>query len=125
MDKSVDAFRSIGEVAAELNIRTHILRYWEEQFPVLRPLTRAGGRRHYRPEDVVLVKTIHRLLNQEGYTIKGARQYLANGGSVNVAGAAVVRAPVAGGPATNAGPAIDMLALRAVRDRLAQALAVA
>ncbi|WP_442955259.1 MerR family transcriptional regulator [Parasphingorhabdus sp.] len=53
------------------------MRYWEDQFAVLTPLKRAGARRHYRPEDVEIVKTINRLLNEEGYTIKGARKFLA------------------------------------------------
>jgi DNA-binding transcriptional MerR regulator len=77
--KDAAAFRTIGEVANALGIRQHVLRYWEEHFPMLRPLTRAGGRRYYRPEDVALVMKIDRLLNLEGYTIKGARQALRGG----------------------------------------------
>jgi DNA-binding transcriptional MerR regulator len=76
--KADDALRTIGELSAELRIKPHILRYWEEQFPTLRPLKRAGGRRHYRAKDVELVRTIDRLLNQEGFTIRGARKYLAD-----------------------------------------------
>lgn len=68
--------RTIGEVAAALGIRQHILRYWEQQFPMLKPLKRSGGRRLYRPEDVALVATIDRLVNREGYTLKGARAVL-------------------------------------------------
>lgn len=117
-EKADDAFRTIGEMAEALGVRTHILRYWEEQFPMLRPLTRAGGRRLYRPDDVALLKTIHRLLHQEGYTIKGARKYLVGG--VNPEPVAV---PVASTTAAASG--IDMSALRAVRDRLASALAAA
>lgn len=63
---------TIGEVAEKLNIKAHILRYWEDQFPMLQPLKRAGGRRYYRPDDVALLERIDRLLNAEGYTIKGA-----------------------------------------------------
>ena len=74
--KERGAFRTIGELSKELNIKPHILRYWEEQFAMLQPLKRAGARRHYRPEDIDMVKTISRLLNEEGYTIKGARKYL-------------------------------------------------
>ncbi|MEP2990228.1 MAG: MerR family transcriptional regulator [Parasphingorhabdus sp.] len=74
--KDRDAFRTIGELSKELKIKPHILRYWEEQFAMLQPLKRAGARRHYRPEDVEMVNTINRLLNEEGYTIKGARKYL-------------------------------------------------
>jgi len=76
MTKANDAFRTIGEMAEELAVKPHILRYWEEQFPMLSPLKRAGGRRHYRAEDAELLRTIHRLLNVEGYTIKGALKYL-------------------------------------------------
>jgi DNA-binding transcriptional MerR regulator len=114
-EKSADAFRTIGEMAEVLGVRTHILRYWEEQFPMLRPLTRAGGRRLYRPEDVALLHTINRLLYSEGYTIKGARKFLSGGG--------VSAAPVAPAPVTAASsPSFDLSALRAVRDRLASAL---
>lgn len=74
--KDDGALRTIGEVAAALGIRQHVLRYWEEQFPVLKPLKRSGGRRLYRPEDVALVETIHRLVHREGYTLKGAKQAL-------------------------------------------------
>ena len=74
--KAAGAFRSIGEVAMALAIRPHVLRYWEEQFPMLRPVKRGGGRRHYRPEDVALLETIDRLVHREGYTLRGARQWL-------------------------------------------------
>lgn len=118
-EKSAEAFRTIGEMADELGVRTHILRYWEEQFPMLRPLTRAGGRRLYRPEDVALLHTINRLLYSEGYTIKGARKFLSGGGSMEKSSAPMVTAP------SFAAPAVDLTALRAVRDRLAAALAAA
>jgi DNA-binding transcriptional MerR regulator len=74
--KHDDALRTIGEVARALGLRQHVLRYWEDQFPMLRPLTRAGGRRYYRPEDIVLLMEIDRLLHREGFTIRGARQAL-------------------------------------------------
>lgn len=119
-EKSADAFRTIGEMAHALGVRTHILRYWEEQFPMLRPLTRAGGRRLYRPEDVALLHTINRLLYSEGYTIKGARKFLESGGKPTTA---PVAAPVDAAPAS--AQSVDMAALRAVRDRLAFALAAA
>lgn len=77
MTKEQGAFRTIGELSKELSIKPHILRYWEDQFAMLTPLKRAGARRHYRPEDVEIVKMINRLLNEEGYTIKGARKFLA------------------------------------------------
>lgn len=74
--KDPEAFRTIGEVAQALSIRPHVLRYWEEQFPMLRPVKRSGGRRYYRPEDVRLVETIDRLVHREGYTLRGARKVL-------------------------------------------------
>ena len=122
-EKSADAFRNIGEMAEALGVRTHILRYWEEQFPMLKPLTRAGGRRLYRPEDVALLQTIHRLLYQEGYTVKGARRFLTEGGAKDVPPApAPAPAPA---PIQTPAAAFDFTALQAVRDRLASALAAA
>ncbi len=76
MAKQQGAFLTIGELAAELGVPHHILRYWESRFPALRPLQRAGNRRYYRPEDVALARAINRLLNVEGYTVKGAQQAL-------------------------------------------------
>lgn len=78
-DKAPDALRTIGEVAAALGIRQHVLRYWEEQFPMLKPVKRSGGRRYYRPEDVRLIAAIDRLVHREGYTLRGARQALSRG----------------------------------------------
>ena len=114
--KEAGALRTIGEVAAGLGIRQHVLRYWEQQFPMLRPLKRSGGRRYYRPEDVALVATIDRLINREGYTLKGARQAIEKGSA---------GAPEASGEAaTVAAPARDIRPqLRVIRDRLAAALA--
>ena len=74
--KEQGALRTIGEVADALGIRQHVLRYWEQQFPMLQPLKRSGGRRYYRPHDVALVEAINRLVNQEGYTLKGAKKAL-------------------------------------------------
>jgi DNA-binding transcriptional MerR regulator len=68
-------------VAKALGLKQHVLRYWEEQFPMLKPLTRAGGRRYYRAEDIALVARIDQLLHREGYTIRGARQALSGKGS--------------------------------------------
>lgn len=76
-DKARGAFRTIGEVSAETGLAQHILRYWETRFPQLRPVTRAGNRRYYRPEDVALVRRIDTLLNRQGYTIRGVQQLLA------------------------------------------------
>ncbi|WP_414901529.1 MerR family transcriptional regulator [Sphingomonas flavalba] len=75
-DKAAGAFRTIGEVSEDLGLPQHILRYWETRFPQLRPLQRAGKRRYYRPDDVALVRRINRLLNQEGYTIRGVQKLL-------------------------------------------------
>lgn len=74
--KDPTAFRTIGEVSAELGIAQHILRYWETRFPQLKPLQRAGNRRYYRPEDFELVRRIHSLLSQQGYTVRGVQQLL-------------------------------------------------
>ena len=77
--KAPDALRTIGEVAGALGIRQHVLRYWEEQFPMLKPVKRSGGRRYYRPDDVRLVAAIDRLVHREGFTLRGARQALSQG----------------------------------------------
>lgn len=91
--------RTIGEVARALGLKQHVLRYWEEQFPMLRPLTRAGGRRYYRAEDIALIARIDELLHREGYTIRGARQALAGKvagqGEAPAAAASSAPAPVA------------------------------
>ena len=111
--KEPQALRTIGEVANALGLRQHVLRYWEQQFPMLQPLKRSGGRRYYRPEDVALVQTIDRLVNREGYTLKGARQAI-SGGIVEPASSA------------SAAPQGDILPqLRAIRARLAHALEAA
>ena len=74
--KSSTAFRTISEVADELEVAQHVLRFWESKFPQVRPLKRGGGRRYYRPEDVELLRQIRSLLYDEGYTIKGAQKLL-------------------------------------------------
>ena len=74
--KEDGALRTIGEVATATGIKTHVLRYWEKQFPQLKPLKRSGGRRYFRPDDVALVEQIDRLVNREGYTLKGAKAAL-------------------------------------------------
>lgn len=76
--KSPAALRTIGEVSAELGVPQHILRYWEGRFPQLRPLQRAGNRRYYRPDDVALLRQIRRLLEDEGYTVRGVQKLLAD-----------------------------------------------
>jgi DNA-binding transcriptional MerR regulator len=112
--KEPDALRTIGEVAQALGIKQHVLRYWEQQFPMLKPLKRSGGRRYYRSEDVRMLDTIDRLVNREGYTLKGARLAL-QGGAQQVAAAAVAKPVAAVQP--------DLVPqLRAIRNRLAAAL---
>jgi DNA-binding transcriptional MerR regulator len=76
MTKSDTAFRTISEVAEELGVQQHVLRFWETKFNAIKPLKRGGGRRYYRPEDVALVKKIHALLYTEGYTIKGVQKLI-------------------------------------------------
>jgi len=74
--KSPDAFRTISEVSDELNVPQHVLRFWESKFSQIRPLKRGGRRRYYRPEDVMLLRGIRRLLYEDGYTIKGVQKVL-------------------------------------------------
>jgi len=76
VDKAPDAFRTISEVADELDIPQHVLRFWESRFPQIRPMKRAGGRRYYRPDDVDLLRGIRHLLYGEGYTIRGVQRIL-------------------------------------------------
>lgn len=130
--KDPAALRTIGELADALGLRQHVLRYWEAQFPMLRPLKRSGSRRYYRPEDVALVATIDRLVNREGYTLKGARAALERG----VAPAEQAPPAPRPAPAEQAAPAAErpvhadlalaaqvLPQLRALRQRLADALA--
>ena len=77
--KSAEAFRTISEVAQELEVPQHVLRFWESRFPQIRPLKRAGGRRYYRPDDVVLLRRIRQCLYDQGYTIKGVQKLLREG----------------------------------------------
>lgn len=79
VEKSAAAFRTISEVAQELDVPQHVLRFWETKFPQVRPLKRGGGRRYYRPEDVDLLRNIRSLLYQEGYTIKGVQRLMRQG----------------------------------------------
>ncbi|WP_408904246.1 MerR family transcriptional regulator [Pararoseomonas sp. SCSIO 73927] len=88
--KSPNAFRTISEVAEDLHIPQHVLRFWETKFPQLKPLKRGGGRRYYRPEDINLLRRIGDLLYTQGYTIKGVQRLLREGGleAVEAAGEA-------------------------------------
>jgi DNA-binding transcriptional MerR regulator len=76
MEKSADAFRTISEVAEDLDLPQHVLRFWETRFAQIKPLKRAGGRRFYRPDDVELLRAVRQLLYGEGYTIKGVQKIL-------------------------------------------------
>jgi DNA-binding transcriptional MerR regulator len=76
MSKTAEAFRTISEVASELDVPKHVLRFWEARFPQIRPMKRGGGRRYYRPEDLALLRGICHLLHAEGYTIKGVQKIL-------------------------------------------------
>ncbi len=119
--KDDGALRTIGEVARATGIKAHVLRYWEQQFPMLKPLTRSGGRRYYRPEDIALVERIDRLVNREGYTLKGARAALRTAPDPQAA------APQPASPQAPAAPAPDnsqlLRKLKAIRADLQAALA--
>lgn len=80
MDKAPDAFRTISEVADDLKVPQHVLRFWESRFAQIKPMKRAGGRRYYRPDDVDLLRGIHHLLYGEGYTIRGVQRILRDQG---------------------------------------------
>ena len=101
MSKTAEAFRTIGEVADELDVPKHVLRFWEGKFPHIRPMKRGGGRRYYRPEDMELLRGIRRLLHAEGYTIKGVQKILREQGIDQVKAAARAAATAAETPATS------------------------
>jgi DNA-binding transcriptional MerR regulator len=84
LDKSPDAFRTISEVADDLDLPQHVLRFWETRFAQIRPLKRGGGRRYYRPDDVALLRGIKHLLYGEGYTIRGVQRILRDHGPKHV-----------------------------------------
>ena len=124
--KADGAFRTIGELAAELGVAQHILRYWETKFP-LKPLQRAGNRRYYRPADVALARRINELLNRDGYTVRGVQKLLRDkSGDVLQADEPLPEPPpqtFAGERETAAEPAgVDVFRLIALRNRLAAAL---
>lgn len=124
--KTASAFRTTTEVARELDLPAHVLRFWEAKFPQVAPLRRAGGRRYYRPEDIALLRRIRQCLHQEGYTIRGVQKLLREGGLRGDAavGIAVVPAPDPAGeePVSSAPPAtpVDdaLAALEEVRREL-------
>ena len=128
-EKAPGAFRTIGELSQELGVAQHILRYWETKFPQLRPLQRAGNRRYYRPADVDLARKIHRLLTQDGYTVRGVQKLLrdksATGEDAERTGRAAPSRRLRG-RAESAAPAppaqVDVARLIELRNRLASAL---
>ena len=138
--KEDGALRTIGEVGTALGLKPHVLRYWEEQFPMLQPLKRSGNRRYYRPEDVALVETIDRLVNHEGYTLKGAKQAIEEGrvamAEASTSAPAKAEAadtveeerlpdpvkPSSAGSDDAAVPADVLAELKGIRDRLAAAI---
>ena len=129
-EKSPDALKTIGELSQELGVAQHILRYWETKFPQLKPMQRAGNRRYYRPADVELARRIHRLLNVEGYTVRGVQKLLRDKGASEVAQIEPVAAPAAPiaaqphdeEPDHEEPVGVDVFRLIALRNRLADAL---
>lgn len=116
MDKSPDAFRTISEVAEDLNLPQHVLRFWETRFSQIKPMKRGGGRRYYRPQDVELIKGIRHMLYDQGYTIKGVQKLLRDNGNqfIVAVGAgdvaaveAIAKRKQAAAPAAKAGSAED------------------
>jgi len=114
--KSPTAMRTIGEVAAELGIPTHVLRFWEARFPEVAPLTRAGGRRYYRAGEVALLRAIARLTREQGMTLRGVERLLAERGATAIAAEY-------GGDGDVAAKSDWRVAVTAARDRLAEGLA--
>ena len=114
--KSANAFRTISEVADELDVAQHVLRFWESKFPQVRPLKRGGGRRYYRPEDIDLLRRIRSLLYDEGYTIKGVQKLL-RVRRRGVGGEGGPTAPAASGSAAETAVAARPEALSAGGDR--------
>ena len=114
-DKSSDAFRTISEVSAALDVPPHVLRFWETKFTYLRPLKRSGGRRYYRPDDVAVLTRIRDLLYKDGFTIKGAQRFLKARGALTPTGVVVDTA--AGGDAS------CLVAIQAILDSARKRLA--
>jgi DNA-binding transcriptional MerR regulator len=119
--KEPGALLTIGELSSELGVAQHILRYWETRFPQLKPMQRACNRRYYRPDDVELARRIHRLLNEEGYTVRGVQKLLRDKEAQAVEVAAAAR-ETAAPPAAEENAGVDVYRLIALRNRLADAL---
>ena len=127
-EKGPGALKTIGELSHELGVAQHILRYWETKFPQLRPMQRAGNRRYYRPADVELARRINRLLNEEGYTVRGVQKVLrerGDAGSQPVSVMAPASPPafaLSDGPEGDEPNGVDVFRLIELRNRLADAL---
>ena len=123
-DKEPGALLTIGELSQQLGVAQHILRYWESRFPQLKPMQRAGNRRYYRAADVELAQRINRLLNQEGYTVRGVQKLLRERREpepLPASTVAVASAP-AGPEPDEVASGVDVFRLIALRDRLVSAL---
>jgi len=122
--KDPGAFLTIGELSQELGVAQHILRYWETKFPQLKPMQRAGNRRYYRPADVELARRIHRLLTEQGYTVRGVQKLLREKGDVEAAPAAIatVEMHTPHAEAEEQPGGVDVFRLIALRNRLAEAI---
>ena len=114
-DKSSDAFRTISEVSAALDVPPHVLRFWETKFTSLRPLKRSGGRRYYRPDDVAVLTRIRDLLYKDGFTIKGAQRLLKSKEALAPTGAVLDSAAV--------GDASHLAAIQVILDSARKRLA--
>jgi DNA-binding transcriptional MerR regulator len=132
-EKAPDALKTIGELSHELGVAQHILRYWETRFPQLKPMQRAGNRRYYRAADVELARRINRLLNEEGYTVRGVQKLLREGGGepepvashmpiAAPAGLDELEAAQSDMRAADEPNGVDVFRLIALRNRLAGAL---
>ena len=118
--KAPTAFRTISEVADDLHIPQHVLRFWETKFPQLKPLKRGGGRRYYRPEDIGLLRRISDLLYTQGYTIKGVQRLLRDGTDEGPQAAAMGELPLGDPP-----PAAEEQETASLREALADLEAIA
>ena len=127
-EKEPGALLTIGELSQQLGVAQHILRYWESRFPQLRPMQRAGNRRYYRPADVELVQRINRLLNHEGYTVRGVQKLLRdrNGEQATAPPSSIADESFAQTDSEIPGHeepiGVDVFRLIALRNRLADAL---
>ena len=127
-EKDPGALLTIGELSHELGVAQHILRYWETRFPQLKPMQRAGNRRYYRPADVDLARKINRLLNQEGYTVRGVQKLLRDRNGGTESNATPMPAPLPpdiapeAAEASDHGAGVDVFRLISLRNRLLAAL---